>query len=180
MLLQEVNFKGGESMKIKVIGERCVGCRLCENICVYSHDGEFGSYDARIHVSKLEPIGIDYPVVCQQCLAPACKDVCPTEALVKDSLTGAMIVKENLCTGCGKCVKACPFGSATVHSKTRKSNICDLCGGTPNCVKECPTKAISIEEDLDICKALNADAQQKRDKYVEKVTRKLVDRWEGR
>ncbi|GAB6155511.1 4Fe-4S dicluster domain-containing protein [Desulfosporosinus burensis] len=167
-------------MKIKVNGEKCVGCRLCETICVYSHDGAFGIYNSSIHVSKLEPIGVDFPVVCQQCLSPVCVSVCPIKAIVQNTLTGAMIVKENLCVGCGKCVTECPFGAATLHSKTRKAIICDLCGGSPNCIKECPTKAIILENDEDSFKEINASAQQRRDDYVERVTRKIVDRWEGR
>jgi len=52
------------------------------------------------------------------------------------------IIKEN-CTGCGKCIKACPFGAIKVVDKIADiQEGCTLCGA---CVQICTFAAIEIE-----------------------------------
>lgn len=47
------------------------------------------------------------------------------------------------CTGCGLCVKACPFAAVVVSDKKAKiGDGCTLCSG---CVQVCPAEAITIE-----------------------------------
>ncbi|MFX1533902.1 MAG: 4Fe-4S binding protein [Promethearchaeota archaeon] len=44
-------------------------------------------------------------------------------------------VDEELCTGCGVCEKACPFGAiAIVDKKAMIGDACNLCGA---CVEVC-------------------------------------------
>lgn len=51
-------------------------------------------------------------------------------------------VKE-ICTGCGVCVRACPFGAIKVaEGKARIGDACTLC---TVCVRSCPCHAITIE-----------------------------------
>ena len=51
-------------------------------------------------------------------------------------------VKES-CTGCGVCVRACPFGAIKVaEGKARIGDACTLC---TVCVRSCPCHAITIE-----------------------------------
>ncbi|WP_428897479.1 electron transfer flavoprotein alpha subunit [Parelusimicrobium proximum] len=53
-----------------------------------------------------------------------------------------MIVIGNNCIGCGKCVKACPFGALTMEGRKAVVNsACTLCGA---CIPECPVKCISM------------------------------------
>ncbi len=53
------------------------------------------------------------------------------------------IIKE-ICTGCGKCVKACPFGIIEIRDKIAFINEgCPLCSA---CVDACKPKAIRIEK----------------------------------
>jgi aldehyde:ferredoxin oxidoreductase len=40
----------------------CSGCRACEIACVTQHEGHFGASTTRIHVTKIEPLGLDYQV----------------------------------------------------------------------------------------------------------------------
>jgi electron transfer flavoprotein alpha subunit/NAD-dependent dihydropyrimidine dehydrogenase PreA subunit len=47
------------------------------------------------------------------------------------------------CTGCGLCVKVCPFDAMRlVNEKAEANEACTLCGA---CVKVCPVDALSIE-----------------------------------
>jgi Fe-S-cluster-containing hydrogenase component 2 len=135
----------------------CSGCRACEVACVAHHEGRFGTAAARIHVVKVEPLGIDQPHVCRQCGAgkaaarAPCVAACPMGALYRDEHTGAILVNadpasSSACIGCSACVDACPFGVATLHSETGTAIICDLCGGDPACVVRCATGAIVYAE----------------------------------
>jgi heterodisulfide reductase subunit A-like polyferredoxin len=54
-------------------------------------------------------------------------------------------VDEALCTGCGKCVKACPMLILKIKEKKCimvKEFMCLECG---TCMRKCPEKAIMIE-----------------------------------
>jgi carbon-monoxide dehydrogenase iron sulfur subunit len=133
--------------------DRCTGCRACEVACVVTHEGVFGRAASRIKVIKREPVGLDHPNVCRVCAHPPCVEACPVEALRQDGAdrdrptTGAVILWEEKCIGCGACVEACPFGAAGLHPQTELALICDLCGGDPACVKRCATGAIIYGED---------------------------------
>ena len=66
---------------------KCSGCSRCEVHCSFFHSGKIGRSGARIKVVKIEDIGIDYPVVCQQCRERYCTQ-CPEKA-IEDRTPGA-------------------------------------------------------------------------------------------
>ena len=94
------------------------------------------------------------PNSCQHCKNPSCMIDCPTGAIGRDA-RGEVFIREDLCTGCGSCAKACPWDNiqiaprARVDAKTPYPDVavkCDLCAGSaagPACVASCPVQAIT-------------------------------------
>ena len=57
--------------------EKCTGCRTCEVACSLRNEGICNPALSRITIVKWEEMGIDVPMVCQQCENPPCRSVCP-------------------------------------------------------------------------------------------------------
>ena len=110
------------------------------------------------------------PNSCQQCKNPLCMVDCPTGAIGRD-VGGEVFIREELCTGCGNCAKACPWENIRMAPRPAQSaqafdpsllaaaersgraprelfaqvaTKCDLCRDyeAPACVQACPTEAI--------------------------------------
>jgi Fe-S-cluster-containing hydrogenase component 2/CRP-like cAMP-binding protein len=139
--------------------DRCARCGHCAKACADTHGDARVLRQGEKVIATLANEGMPrqtallFPVACQHCREPACLSACPTGAIVRDA--SAVLVREELCTGCGACATACPWdavrmrerpaagelagaGSALVASK------CDLCHGrdASACVDACPTGAI--------------------------------------
>ncbi|MHA1777066.1 MAG: 4Fe-4S dicluster domain-containing protein [Promethearchaeia archaeon] len=128
---------------------RCTGCEICESVCGMVHDGVFNPMNSRIHRVRIEPV-INSSISCVSCYDPECVKACPLSAITKNLETGILEVDQSKCDGCGACVRSCPFGAITVHTKNKKAIMCDMCTSTsygePQCVEYCPKGAIFIEE----------------------------------
>jgi len=126
---------------------KCTGCRMCEMACSLHHEQACSRSTSRIKVVKFEKEGIDMPVLCQHCANAPCLVVCPTAALQRDQLTGAVVLREHLCIGCRMCAIACPFGAIGVDPRGERTAIlkCDLCDGDPQCVRFCEPGALRFE-----------------------------------
>jgi Fe-S-cluster-containing hydrogenase component 2 len=129
---------------IRVTSKRCVGCRMCEQWCSYSHHGVVSPALSRIRVLRDLEGEMDIPLVCHQCANPLCIKACPASALSRNTDTGAVVVSHEACVGCGLCVEACPHGAIGVDSEGCPV-ICDLCGGKPQCMTHCPEGVIRYQ-----------------------------------
>jgi len=148
---------------------KCTGCQRCEVNCTLANDGDAHPYMARIRVRQNVNFGDqgptdDYkhgdgffglwgfkPDTCKQCADPACVNICPMKAISADPVTGARVIDQEKCVGCGACVNACPWHMPRVDVEKHKSTKCISCGA---CVAGCPTSALRMIPWEDVAKAL--------------------------
>jgi len=123
--------------------KRCTTCGRCTLHCSFAHEKVNNPAKSRIHVVRYEPY-VDSPVVCWQC--GICINSCPIEAISRNRATGAVIVDEEKCNGCGQCQLVCPIGMITMDPTRLVALKCDLCKGDPACVKGCPYNALGYEK----------------------------------
>ena len=148
---------------------RCVGCRACVDACcaqcrvpdelscrtVTSYEGGVWE-EAPDGTCSLILFAYFISVSCLHCARPACMAACTEEALRKQPGTGLMSVVTALCTGCGDCARACPYGVAKIDPRHGVAVICDACaavieaGKQPACVEACPEDALHFGEMRDL------------------------------
>ena len=126
---------------------KCTNCRTCEIWCAFNKTGEANPAYSRIQIWDRLKEGVAVPIVCNHCDEAFCQAVCPTKAIKRDTVTGAVILDMNLCIGCRACVLACPFGAMLIDPDGKVMK-CDLCQGLPEpvCYSRCPKGAIIWEQ----------------------------------
>lgn len=133
--------------QLKILSERCIGCKSCELACSLANEGVMNPSISRIRaITFLEgKYRLPYNLVttCRQCADAPCLSSCPVDALSrsKDNKK-AVLVDRDLCIGCGRCVDACPFGVMFFDGRENKAYKCELCGGNPACAAICPSGAL--------------------------------------
>ena len=129
----------------------CSGCGICELMCSLYHEGEVSPVLARGTLER-DPFNAEYLFSsCRQCLAPSCYISCPfpDKAIKIDRQTGVKYIVDEECTGCKKCIRACPINPPGLKFNKEKKLVykCDLCRGRekgPICVEYCPQGALSV------------------------------------
>lgn len=121
---------------------RCSGCRICEQWCAYTHLGRVDPVRSRVKVIRSHEDYSNIPVACHQCPDSPCVASCKFGALDKNPETGAIMVDEEKCVGCRRCMGACPHSAICMDKEKKVVLICDLCGGHPRCVAHCPAGAL--------------------------------------
>ncbi|RJS89435.1 4Fe-4S dicluster domain-containing protein [Candidatus Bathyarchaeota archaeon] len=137
---------------------RCLECRECEVACSLYHEKECNPSLSRIQIDFDDFIP-RFPriQICKQCDWPSCYYACLSihkePAIYIDERTGARVIDEDKCMGCGACASACPLMPERAVIKYKEEGRrriyfkCDLCKDRENgpiCVEVCPTKALTF------------------------------------
>ncbi len=130
---------------LQIHPERCTGCKQCELACSWVQTGQFQPSRSQIRVHVFDEQASFAPYTCFQCSEAWCMQACPVNAIDIDPESGAKIVLDPVCVGCGLCVIACPFGTMFLDVGAHTATKCDLCSGDPACAHACPTQAITFE-----------------------------------
>ena len=163
---------------------RCIGCRACTIACKAEFNVPLGAFRAAVYeeVTGTFPNSELHflPKLCNHCegnkedKVPPCVKECPEypkdrrEFVAPDGKKiryrggatykrpdGLILFDNSLCTGCGKCIEACPYGArnwdkSLLSGKDKTKNgihKCDFCdhrvskGVAPSCVNICPGRA---------------------------------------
>ena len=124
---------------------KCTGCRVCEYACSMTKYNSFNPTRSRIRVVRIYP-HTNAALNCRLCEDTPCITACPRKALTRAEANGVIEVNDNLCTGCGWCIRACDFGAIALDPKPTV-RICDLCSereNGPACIEWCPEEALDM------------------------------------
>lgn len=107
---------------------------------------------------------------CNHCQHPACLASCPkvngdihdpSNAIFKRAEDGIVLINQEACIGCRRCIHACPYGAPQFNSCTNRVEKCTFClhrlydergqrtGFLPACVTTCVGNALHLVEDFD-------------------------------
>jgi formate dehydrogenase iron-sulfur subunit len=157
---------------------KCTACRACQTACKQWNslsavptecDGSYEnppdlSYNTytKIRFNEVENGGeISWffgQHRCMHCTDAGCMKACPVPGAITRDANGAVVINQELCTGCKYCVFGCPFDvprydrSNAEGFGTDKAFKCTLCfdrqemGMEPACTKTCPTGALSFTD----------------------------------
>jgi len=143
-----------QQLAMVIDAAKCIDCKGCMVACKVANDVPEDQWRNWIkHAKSADAPGLRsgkavfQPGACMHCDKPTCVDACPTGATYKDAETGAVVIDESLCIGCGNCIPACPYNARFRNEVKRKADKCNYCperraqGLDPACVDTCPTKA---------------------------------------
>jgi len=151
---------------------KCVACKTCELQCAVAHSkskdlrkaiGEEPLSKPRVKVKSFKGGGT--PLQCKHCENAPCIKICPVKAISRVDKYSPVLIDDEVCTGCKKCIPVCPFGAIKMDEKRKKVVKCDFCierlkkGEKPACVVACPTHALKFM-------LLDETTKEKRTKYL--------------
>lgn len=131
---------------------RCTGCAACSLACATENALGWGaSWRQIVSFNPERRPGLPsfhVSLACNHCDDAPCVAHCPTGAMHRDPVTGAVLVDEARCIGCRYCGWVCPYEAPRFDAARRVVAKCTLChhrlkvGETPACVEACPTDAL--------------------------------------
>ena len=110
-------------------------------------DKAFNPTRSRIRVVRNYPC-TNAAIACKLCDDAPCILACPRKALSRLEENGIIEVNDELCDGCGWCVKTCKIGAIALDAKPTVL-ICNLCHDReagPACIQWCPEEALELTD----------------------------------
>ena len=140
--------------KVSFAADKCVTCGTCSIACALVHSEsndvneaalESPTPRARVHIA--EKGGKLKLVRCRNCKKAKCIEACAEHAIKKNA-QNYVLIDEKLCTGCWKCIEACPFDAIVMSGDEKIAEKCDSCldRAVPACVEACKVKALKVDE----------------------------------
>ena len=130
----------------------CSGCKICEFECAIFHYGEprIANSNIKVYCHDINRGTVDIPILCMHCDDAPCMAACPPKvaAISKDEVSGAIIIDNNKCTVCEKCIEACDERTGCLRIADTGDGVvgaCDFCGYNPSCVINCPEGTLDFE-----------------------------------
>ncbi len=116
---------------LKVDDERCWGCKACEVACKQEHRAPTGVKLIRVGEARPEgTVGLPesrFTVsLCRHCEEPPCVPACSPRAIRKRR-DGIVFLDRARCTGCGACVKDCPYDAVAMDGPGQPAWKCNMC-----------------------------------------------------
>ncbi len=122
---------------------KCIGCLTCANVCAAANHGSHSITQSAVRIRTTGGLTSSYvAVVCRGCKEPACARACPAGALELRP-GGGVLLNEEKCFGCHRCVPACSVGAVNFSKETQRPIICCHCGV---CTTFCPHDCLVMTE----------------------------------
>ena len=178
--------------------DKCTGCDSCAVACksenntrplsspmAFKPGGFLPDHVSYRWVEKKEAGVYPLPTLtfitsaCNHCEFPGCLAACPKasvgdphnsdNAIFKREEDGIVLINQDTCIGCKRCIQACPYGAPQFNSSTSLVEKCTFCvhrlydssgartGFQPACVTTCVGNALHLVEDFTLAESgLNA------------------------
>lgn len=135
---------------------RCTGCSACRLGCTIENGLDWDRSWRRVHTGNPQRLEagatLHLSSACHHCERAACLAACPARAIRHDEASGAVLLDDADCIGCGYCSWACPYDAPLFDHARGVMSKCTSCperragGLEPACVSACPTGALEWGE----------------------------------
>ena len=129
----------------------CTGCQACGVACAQENGTDRATPRTLTAVHEVTVDGAPrialLPRLCQHCAEAPCIAACPVGASRRRQ-DGIVWIDAAACTGCGDCVRACPYDARRLDPRSGTADACNFCahridaGLLPACVEMCPGGAL--------------------------------------